>query len=86
MRMTLFEYTDFHHTNTHLYVFGYTSLDQRGKLLIIGRSEAVPLDVQCSSEEFTLDEYQQELARLQEEHFTNGGLHPVCKVSTSHVR
>ena len=80
MRMPLFEYTDFHQTDTHLYVFGYTSIDQRGKLLTIGRTEPYPLDVQCSSETFTMDEYQAELARLNEANSSNGGLQPVCKV------
>jgi hypothetical protein len=86
MSLPLFEYTDFHQTNTHLYIFGYTSIDRRGKLLVVNRTNATPLDVQCENFEFSLDDYQRKLQLLQEENSSNGGLQPVCKVAVHSSR
>ena len=86
MRAPLFEYTDFHQTNTHLYIFGYTAIDQRGKLLAVSRTSATPLVVHEDDREYTLEEYQKELKRLQEVNAGNGGLQPVCKVRCTRAR
>ena len=80
MRLSLFEFTDFHQTTSHLYIFGYTSVDDRGKLLIVGRTQATPLDVVCEDREYSLVDYQEKLQELHAKHSSVGGLQPVCKV------
>jgi hypothetical protein len=83
--LPLFEHTEFHQTNTHLYVFGYTSIDQKGKLLKISRTQLFPLVVETDGVEYTLKEYERELKRLQAVNSSNGGLQPVCKVSAHYT-
>jgi hypothetical protein len=74
----LYEYTDFHQTNTHLYIFGYTAVDERGKLLRVTRTNARELDVFCDDREYSLNEYHEELKKINEQH--SGGLLPICRV------
>jgi hypothetical protein len=83
--LPLFEHTDFHQTNTHLYVFGYSAIDQQGKLLAISRTQPAPLVVETDGVEYTLEEYERELKRLQEANSSNGGLQPICKVPSHYT-
>jgi hypothetical protein len=84
VRQPLFEYTDFHQTNTHLYVFGYSAVSRVGHLLRISQhtSQATggkpKLEVESDEREYTVEEYNKELKRLQDVH--HGNLQPVAKV------
>lgn len=77
VRLPLFEYTDFHQTNSDLYIFGYTAVEKSGKLLRISRSSIKELEVHSDDHEYTIPEYEKELKKIQA---TNTNLQPVCKV------
>lgn len=77
VRLPLFEYTDFHQTNSDLYIFGYTAVEKTGKLLRISRSNIKHLEVYSDEQEYTIPEYEKELKRIQS---TSANLQPVCKV------
>jgi hypothetical protein len=85
-RLPLFEYTDFHQTNSHLYIFGYTAVGERGKLLRVSRTSVTSLDVECDERDHTVESYEKELRNIQEANHSNGGLQPVCKVRARNVR
>lgn len=77
VRLPLFEYTDFHQTNSDLYIFGYTAVEKSGKLLRISRSSIKELEVHSDDHEYTIPEYEKELKKIQA---ANTNLQPVCKV------
>lgn len=74
-----FEKTDFHQTNTHLYIFGYTSVGERGTFLRVSRALTSDnsLEIECYERQHTVESYEKELRKI---HESNGGLQPVCKV------
>lgn len=77
----LFEFTDFHQTNTHLYIFGYTSVGERGTFLRVSRAQtSTSLEIECDEREHTVESYEKELRKIHESSHSNGGLQPVCKV------
>lgn len=76
----LFEFTDFHQTNTHLYIFGYTSVGERGTFLRVSRAQtSTSLEIECDEREHTVESYEKELRKIHEASHSNGGLQPVCK-------
>lgn len=77
----LFEFTDFHQTNTHLYIFGYTSVGERGTFLRVSRALTnTTLEIECLEREHTVESYEKELRKIHESSQSHGGLQPVCKV------
>jgi hypothetical protein len=77
----LFEFTDFHQTNTHLYIFGYTSVGERGTFLRVSRALTNTfLEIECDEREHTVESYENELRKIHESSHSNGGLQLVCKV------
>lgn len=84
--LPLFEYTDFHQTNSHLYIFGYTAVGERGTLLRVSRTSVTTLEVECDERDHTVESYEKELRKIQEANHSNGGLQPVCKVRARNVR
>lgn len=77
----LFEFTDFHQTNTHLYIFGYTSVGERGRFLRVSRALTnTSLEIECDERQHTVESYEKELRKIHESSHSNGGLQPVCKV------